>query len=229
MGKQMSVGAQAVAERRKQLRDQLAGLAGSGGGNMIRLDNRTFKLPPDGNVAIPNDLDVVILGFGYRNQYYTTGYNANERSFPACFAVALAPAQLAPSDNSPDKQADKCAMCWANKFESGQGNAKACQNRVQLAVQIYEHGPDSDIYIISVSPGGLKNWRVYADALAQRGAAPIDVVTRVSFDTNVTYPKLKFGGVQKLDDDELEQFAARLGEADEALLYEPTPPVSDNE
>lgn len=229
MGKQLTSIQSKLAARRESTREQLAGLSSGSGMNMIRISNRTFHLPPDGDVKIKDKIDVVVVGFGYRYQYYTSAYNANERSFPDCFAVGFVPRDLAPSDNSPNKQSDRCSTCPQNQFGSApNGRAKACQNRVQLAVQIAEHGPESDLYIISASPTSGKAWRQYVDNLAKYGKATIDVVTRISFNPNVAYDQLRFDGVRKLSGDELEAYGAQIDAADETLLFEPSPPSDDD-
>jgi hypothetical protein len=49
------------------------------------------------------------------------------------------------------------------------------------------------VYLLEVTPAALKGLNQYQKELAHRGIAPEIVRTRVSFDTDASFPKLKFG------------------------------------
>ena len=213
----------ALAARMETMTDRLAGLGGGTGIQAIRLANSHFVFPDDTKVR--DTLEVIVLDWALSYNYYDKPYVKGESQFPTCFAVGQAVSQMRPSDNSPNKQNDVCATCPMNQFGSGAGNAKACQNRISLAVQVAEHGPESPVYRVSVSPTGIKSWRNYANALAERNVLPIQVVTRLGFDDSVTYDRLTFSATSK--NPELDEFVANMDRATEMLLTEPKPRVDD--
>ena len=92
--------------------------------------DKQFSLP-DGQKT--DELEVVIVDFVARNEFYEGAYDKDNMSPPACFAIGVAPNKLVASDNSPQKQADTCAECPMNAFGSA-GKGKACKNGRVLAV-----------------------------------------------------------------------------------------------
>lgn len=215
--------ASALAARRESMVDRLAGLGGGSGLQAIRLASRHFVFPDD--VKVRDNLEVIVLDWALSYNYYDKPFVRGESTFPVCFAVGQSATTMAPSDNSPNKQNDVCATCPQNQFGSGQGNAKACQNRISLAVQVVEHGPDSPVYRISVSPTGIKNWKSFASALAERNVLPIQVVTRLGFDDSVAYDRLTFAAARKTPD--LDEYVANMDRATQLLLVEPKPRDDD--
>lgn len=228
MSTELTATQQKLAARRENMASRLEGLGGGAGLAPIRLSNRSFVLPPDDTI-VKNTLEVIVLDWALNYTYYDKPYVKGETSFPVCFAVGQSVNNMAPSDNSSDKQNDICATCPQNQFGSGAGNAKACQNRINLAVQIADHGPESPMYRVSVSPTALKNWRQFASALDERGVLPVQVVTRLSFDQNAAYDRLTFAASRKTDKDELQEYVNNMDRATELLLTEPKPPAEDDE
>jgi len=222
MSTEMTSVQQKLAARRENMVDRLAGLGGSGGVLRIRTKNRTFTIPPNDEL-VKNNLEVVVLDWAYHYSYFKDDYNPNVAQKPVCFAVGQSVSTMTPSDNSPEKQNDVCATCWANQFGSGNGNAKACKNQVDLAVQIAEAGPESQVYVVSISPTALKNWKTYVDLLNSRDYQEIQVVTRLGFDDNVAYDKFTFAAARKVPKDELPIYVQNMDQATQMLLTEPAP------
>ena len=103
---------------------------------------------------------------------------------------------MVPSTNSPDQQNGECASCANNHFGSS-GDGKACKNMRTLAVIAANDDTVGDdapsIYLLNVSPTGLKRFDGYIDAIAARfRSSPIKVITHVSFVTDSDYPTLEF-------------------------------------
>lgn len=213
-----------LAAKRENMASRLQGLGGGGGLQGIRLAARHFVFPDDTKVR--DNLEIVVLDWALSYNYYDKPYVKGERQFPACFAVGQAVPTMKPSNNSPSKQNSECATCPQNQFGSGVGNAKACQNRINLAVQVFEHGPESPLYRISISPTGIKNWRNFAAALDERNVLPVQVVTRLGFDDSVTYDRLTFAATKKTTD--LDAFVANMERATQLLLVEPSPSAGDD-
>src|SRR4249920_549399 len=130
-----------------QMAADLARLGASGGKDAIRVtQDKKFQFPDDTQVEGP--LDLIVVDFVYRNEYYLGAFNRKELTAPACFAVADNQMSLVPSDNSPKKQAEKCTGCQWDKYGSSpNGDGKACKNTVYMAVLPPDATEDSTLYV----------------------------------------------------------------------------------
>lgn len=236
MSKNVAVsGSQAIAAQRESMTERLQGLGGGGSVDRIATKNRSFVFP-DGEIY-PKELFCIILDWGLYNAFYPPNkpYTPGSKDLPDCFAVGAKPADMVPSENSPDIQNDgnPCATCWANQFGSGVGNGKACKNYINIAVLTYDEGSEGDIYLVRVSPSANAAYKEYVEKLASKGLAPVQAVTRLGFDEKVTYDKLTFTADAAASKDEefqadIEACAERIPEATEIVMREPKP-KSDEE
>lgn len=186
-------------------------------GNQIRLSGKKFALP-DGS-ATTDPIRVVIVDFVSENRFYESAYDKDSVEPPACFSIDPLPNKMVPSANSPVKQAESCGECPMNQFGS-KGKGKACGNTRVLAVLPEDADADTPIWIIKVSPTGLKAFDGYVQSVARTfQAPPVAVVTEISFDDSKDYPSLVFGA--PLPNSNLEVHFARQGEARELLMAEP--------
>lgn len=178
--------------------------------------DKQFSLP-DGQKT--DELEVVIVDFVARNEFYEGAYDKDNMSPPACFAIGVAPNKLTASDNSPQKQADTCAECPMNAFGSA-GKGKACKNGRVLAVLPVDADENTPIWLLKVSPTALKGFDGYVQSVARTfQTPPVGVVTKVTFDDNVTYASLRFGDA--VPNENLAVHFARQEEAKELLNQEP--------
>ena len=69
---------------------------------------------------------------------------------------------------------------------------KACSDLKRLAV-VAADDPSGPVYLLQVTPAALKGLNAYQKELSMRGIAAEIVRTRISFDTDASFPKLKFG------------------------------------
>ena len=187
------------------------------GGDKIQLKNdKTFNLPDGSKVS---ELQVVVVDFMAMNNFYEGAYDKDNISPPACFAIGQVITQMVPSDNSPVKQSDSCSVCPMNQFGSA-GNGKACKNMRRLCVLPPDADADTPMWVLDVSPTGLKSFDGYVKSVAAKfGVLPIGVVTTVTMDPNVDYPSLRFGDPQP--NENMEDHWPRRGEAMERLTQEP--------
>jgi hypothetical protein len=139
-------------------------------------------------------LDVVIVGANPRlsKTWYAKQWDANaEPSAPDCFSLD----GVSPDPESEDPQNDLCASCpqnaWGSKVTPTGQEVKACSDNKRLAV-VAADDPSGPVYLLSVTPAALKGLNQYQKELAVRGIPPEIVKTRVSFDTDASFPKLKF-------------------------------------
>jgi len=140
------------------------------------------------------NLDVVIVGANPRlsKTWYAKQWDANaEATGPDCFSLD----GVSPDPEATDPQNDLCASCpqnaWGSKITPTGQQVKACSDTKRLAV-VAADDASGPVYLLSVTPAALKGLNQYQKELAVRGIPPEIVKTRVSFDTDASFPKLKF-------------------------------------
>ncbi len=188
-------------------------------GDKIKISNKQFKLP-SGDVL--DFLDVVVVDFVYYNTYYEGAFDSNNMVPPNCFAIAMDPKALTPSNNAPEKQCESCAGCWANEFGSS-GKGKACQNRVLMAVLPQDAKEDTPFAILDISPTAVKGFSSYLQSVVRGlGKMPYEVVTHIECNPAMKHDVALFSDPQAIEDDGLlGLIESRLGEAMERLATEP--------
>ncbi len=196
---------------------------GGGTSSRIKTGNKKFIFPdaPDDKFAGP--LPVVILGWISENMYYGGKiYDEKNPEPPVCWALNAEPKLLVPSAKSTDRQADSCQVCPQNEWESGIGKSKACKNTRKLAViRADSTSEDDQIFTLSVSPTGLKEYDGFVRKLAAKNALPVMVITELTFDEERQYPSLKFRASEP--NPNVEQHWKRGEEALVDLMVEPDP------
>lgn len=215
----LPVNIQALLDKQKQMVMDKIGKPTS---SAIQIkQNKNFVLP-NGEIT-EGPIDLVILDFVSMNTYYDGVYDPNNPAPPICFAIGDNPDALIPSVNALEVQAETCAVCPMNKYESAaRGRGKACKNMRVMAVMAADAAVDDPIWLLRVSPTGLKAYDGYVRNLAQRNnMAAIQVVTKVGFDPKEDYPSLRFAPERVLEQDELGFFLGRLEEAAELIRVEP--------
>lgn len=176
-----------------QVAEDLARLGNTGGKDTIRVvQDKTFQMPDDTSVNGP--LNVVIVDFVYRNEYYPGAFNRKEITAPVCFAVSPNQTDLVPTKNAPQVQAERCSACaWDKYGSSPNGDGKACKNTVYMAVMPPDATDESPLYVIKTSPTAIRAFNNYVAKLGRTVQLPLwAVTTKVSFDPNVTYASLRF-------------------------------------
>ena len=139
-------------------------------------------------------LDVVIVGANPRlsKTWYAKAWDKDaEPAAPDCYSLD----GISPDPESEDPQNDLCASCphnaWGSKVTDSGQQIKACSDRKRLAV-VAADDPSGPVYLLEVTPAALKGLNQYQKELSVRGIPPEIVKTRVSFDTDASFPKLKF-------------------------------------
>jgi hypothetical protein len=90
---------------------------------------------------------------------------------------------------------------------------KACADQKRLAV-VAADDPSGPIYLLQVTPAALKGLNQYQKELSMRGIAPEIVKTRISFDTDASFPKLLFGFGGFLDEPTMEAVDSLFGSSE---------------
>ena len=139
-------------------------------------------------------LDAVIVGANPRlsKTWYAKQWTPDaEPAAPDCFSLD----GISPDPESADPQNDLCASCpqnaWGSKVTPQGQQIKACSDKKRLAVVAADDAAGS-VYLLEVTPAALKGLNQYQKELAVRGIPPEVVKTRIGFDTDASFPKLKF-------------------------------------
>lgn len=170
------------------------------GGYLVGTKAKVFTLP-DGSTG-DGPLSVVILDWVAANTYFEGIWNPKDIKPPVCFSYGREIVSMTPSDRSPNKQSDKgCKPCVRNAWGSDPkgGAGKACKNTRRLLIVPSDADEDTPLWIISVSPTGLKHFDKYVNTLADVSTHPIEIVTDIMFDESEAYPSLRFKVVDKHD------------------------------
>jgi hypothetical protein len=155
-------------------------------------------------MKLPNGLEVdeiecVIVDFIAANFFYEQDFDRQNIVPPDCFSIGLEPAGLIPSDNSPNKQCEACAGCWANQFKSAKnGRGKKCSNTRLLAIIPLDADADTQIMIMKASSTALKSFDGHVATVASKYGVPVrGVTTRVTMSDD-EYASLRFAVIEKL-------------------------------
>jgi hypothetical protein len=201
----------------------LARLGSTGGKDSIRItQDKKFMFPDE--TSLDGPLDLIIVDFVYRNEYYPGVYNRKEIVAPTCFAVSPEQVALAPTRNSPKMQVpegDTCSKCQWDKYGSSpQGEGKACKNTVYMAVLQPDATDETQMFVVKTSPTGIRYVNQHVAKVGRQVNLPVyAIISKMYFDPNVTYPSLRFDiiGPNPI----LDLTLARRDEARARLLQEP--------
>lgn len=205
-----------VREQLMKRAEEMRKKIGAPSGDKIRLlKSKAFKLPNGTESSDP--LRVVVLDFVSYNAWFDRPFGENTP--PACFALGPDPLLLAPSDKSPDKQADSCGVCPFNEFGS-RGKGKECGNHRLLAVVEPTGDPESPIYLLQTGPTTVKHWDAYVTQVLNRFPLGIvSVSTEIYFDPSSDYVSLRFG--TPLPNEFVGVHSARIEAATARLMTDP--------
>lgn len=159
------------------------------GGNKIKVADKKFTFP-NGLEVKGKPIEVVIVDMINSNTFYTGAYNAKSIVPPTCAAVGVIIADMKPRASIEHPVNADCGTCPKNQWGSGNGNGKACSNKIVLAVLT----PDDlagELFTIEVSSTAIKDFTKYSSALKNSGATLPMMITELSFSDDA-YPSLRF-------------------------------------
>ena len=198
-----------IAARMKQpsaLSTSLAGGISQGGGYpRISIKGSRFRIIEDGaeSVLDTTTLEVVIVGANPRlsKTFYQEQWSKDsEPAGPDCFSLD----GIKPDASVAAPQNDVCVSCpnnaWGSRVAPNGQQLKACSDQKRLAV-VAADDPTGAIYLLQVTPAALKGLNTYQKELSMRGIPAEVVKTKIGFDTDASFPKLKFGFGGFLDED----------------------------
>lgn len=172
------------------------GLSSSASFPKISIKSSRFRIKEGETETVLDStfLDTVIVGANPRlsKQWYAKKWDANaDGEAPDCYSLD----GVSPDPQATQPQNDLCASCphnaWGSKVTDSGQELKACSDRKRLAV-VSADDPRGPIYLLEVTPAALKGLNQYQKELSMRGIPAEVVKTRVTFDTDASFPKLKF-------------------------------------
>ena len=198
--------------------DLSSGLSGGFGVMSIKGSKFRAKFGGDSTLITNEDgdpkasLEVIILKASphVAKTFYHGDYTEGSSSEPDCYSLD----GEKPSSKSPDKQADLCAICpqakWGSKKNAKGDDIKACGDSRRVSVV-----PAGDVdneqwggpMLLRIPVMSLGDLATYGRAMKAKGFPYNTVVTRLSFDTDVAYPKLMFKAARPVNE---EQAAAMM-------------------
>jgi hypothetical protein len=173
--------------------------------HVVEGGNRTLLTNEDGDPR--SSIEVVILKSNphLSKIYYDGGYEEGSTAKPTCYSND----GHGPASDATSPQAAKCAVCkhnaWGSRITENGSKGKACADLRRVAV-----APSGDLtkpMLLRIPAASLKELSQYADMLNKRKAPYSAVVTKIGFDPEVAYQRMKFRAVRWLDAEELEAVA----------------------
>jgi hypothetical protein len=203
---------------------------GSAGSDRISIKGGVFRLVVGGKEVSQIEeryLDAVLVGAAPKvnRVWYGKKYDADSVSAPDCWSAD----GETPSEDSANKQADRCVDCAQNVKGSGEGESRACRYQQRIALVLAhgkavededgkptlnhgDHGPLQltvpAASLFGKAEGELRPLQEYARYLVAQKIDPSMLVTRIKFDTSAESPKLWFKPMRWLTDDEFTQVEA---------------------
>lgn len=197
-----------VGTQSKLAQSVMAGLGGGADYPRISIKGSRFRIVEGDNETVlkTTELDIIIVGAnpGLSKAYFAQAWSADqEATGPDCYSMD----GIKPAADAEDPQNDLCASCpqnaWGSKVTPAGQQIKACADKKRLAI-VAADDPSGPIYLLEVTPAALKGLNKYQRELAMRGIPPEIVKTRLSFDTDASFPKLEFGFGGFIDEDDQE-------------------------
>lgn len=171
----------------------------------ISIKGSRFRIVEDGTETVldTTSLDVVIVGANPKlsKTFYAKAWDKDaEPTAPDCYSLD----GIKPHPESESPQNDLCAQCphnaWGSKIGPQGQQLKACTDQKRLAI-VAADDPDGPVYLLQVTPAALKGLNIYHKELSMRGIPAEIVKTKIGFDTDASFPKLKFSFGGFLDED----------------------------
>ena len=168
-------------------------------------EEQIVKHPETGD-PLPALVCVIVKGSPQISKiYYEGSYTEGSDDAPKCFSID----GVKPDPGSEEQQCATCAACpknvWGSKVTEQGNKTKACSDSRRLAVVPY---PDikNEAYggplLLRVPPASLQELDSYNRELQRLGYPYNAVVTKITFDHEVAFPKLKFSAARGLTMDE---------------------------
>ncbi len=164
--------------------------------------------------------------------HYDDKYTEGDQSPPRCWSAN----GVQPDDGVIKPISPTCAACpknvWGSKVTDEGKKSRACSDVRRVAIafchQLEEFvagsrvKDDIDVLLLRIPPATLNPLKDYAEkVLKPKGVPPYIVITKIGFDTEVSYPKLAFKALRFLSEPEITvAMELREGEDTRRILNE---------
>lgn len=188
-------------------------------------------LTPEGYAVPFLDVVLVMANPAITKTYYINGYVEGSDAKPDCLSMD----GKFPDPGSQQPQAESCALCPHNRFNTAVGGkGKACKDGKRIAVlPVFGNQPMNDNedmggpMLLAIPPASFNAFRAYVEELRAGRKAPHVVVTRMAFDTQVSHPQITFQFLRWLSEEEVQrsigwredEHTTRVLQMQEADLY----------
>lgn len=196
-----------------------------GTGNKVSIKNRRFTF---GGENMGRELVGVIVDFAYLRTWFATKFDPDKPGVPQCWALSEDGEDMAPPDTVEDQQSTACEGCPMNEWESGKGKAKACGDRRRLGflheddIKTAEDVDEAIAAMIEIPPTSTGTWATYLKELKTKHKRPIySVLTKLSFDPEVSYAKVVFEFEESIDDEDVVLAIKERRDGVREMLMEP--------
>jgi hypothetical protein len=184
--------------------------------------------------AVPgNKMNIIVLASRLENQFFEGEYDPAVPATPICFAFGQEEETMAPHEQSPDRQNDKCDGCQWNAFGTAEkGRGKACKNVRRLSVipaSCLDDGTpqailDEQSAFLKVPVTSVRGWASYVQQLATMNLPPLAFVTEISVTPDPKSQfKVNFRAIERIEGDLL---GALIDRADKAEKLIETPYIA---
>lgn len=137
--------------------------------------------------------------------YYPGAYTEGDQDAPDCFSVD----GVRPDPGAAKPQSPTCAVCphnvWGSKVTEQGNKTKACSDNRRLAIVPYPDLRNESFggpLLLRIPPASLQELKTYEQGLMELGLPYQAVITKISFDHQLAYPKLTFTAIKGLDEAE---------------------------
>ncbi len=195
------------------------------GSNVISIKGGIMQIGGD---PIPgSQMDVVIVGVVTERRLYTSRYDPDVITLPACYAQSVTGVDMAPASNSPSPQSETCRTCPKDQFKSAEnGRGKACKESRKLLVVPVDNINDpkkasGETGLMSIPITSVKKfWGPYVKGLsAQHQRPPWAVVTTIKASPdNKTILRVEFTLKDLLTEDQLANIFPLVEPAEQSLM-----------
>lgn len=196
----------------------------AGAGNKISLrKNLQFRYQ---GADIGKEIKGVIIGHIYVNRWFEGDYDEDKITAPTCQAMSTTGKDMAPLDNSPAKQDQICADCWAHQWKSDKREkGRACKNQHDLKF-IFEDDlaniADAELAGLTVPVTSGAAFRKYVKKLTDSNETPsFAVITKITMDPDAENQKLVFEMEEMLTEEQYDEIEPRADESMKTLMERP--------
>lgn len=202
----------------------------SGGFTRISISGGKFHMLKEGKsrlITDPRDsqlplmrLDVVVIRSNpnLSKTYYKGDYEPGDNKEPDCSADD----GITPDVAKP--MAPSCAVChynkWGSKITPAGKQAKACADNKRLVI-LPLADLNYEVLGFNVTPASLKDWGIYVETLDKAGRGVFGVVTAITFDPLVSYPKVNFNYARDLTEAEIDLVLKRADSPEAENIVNP--------